>query len=132
MSVQPLKPDDTAPRHPRHDLHDAIHQPVRLSIVAFLAYSARVDFVFVRNQLAVGESNLSQHLSALERIGFITIEKVFENKRGRTWLSLTPAGRIAFDEHVQALRRIVEKPGEAALETAEPLAGGNASRPQSP
>ena len=99
--------------------------------MAFLAYSARVDFVFVRNQLAVGESNLSQHLSALERIGFIAIEKVFENKRGRTWLSLTPAGRIAFDEHVQALRRIVEKSRDAASATAEPLSDGSASHPSS-
>ncbi len=117
MSAQPLESDDAAPRHPRHDLHDVIHQPVRLSIMAFLAYSARVDFAFIRNQLAVGESNLSQHLGALENLGYLSIEKVFENKRARTWLSLTPAGRVAFDEHVQALRRIVDGPPATTPET---------------
>ena len=93
--------------HPRHALDDAIHQPVRLSIMAALAQSERIDFAFLRDHLALGESNLSRHLSALESLGYIVIIKVFEGKRGRTWLSLSPEGRTAFEAHVRVLRQIV-------------------------
>lgn len=96
----------TAP-HPRHALDDAIHQPVRLSIMAALAQSEKIDFAFLRDNLALGESNLSRHLSALEALGYIVITKVFEGKRGRTWLALSAEGRTAFDEHVRVLRQIV-------------------------
>lgn len=95
-------------RHARHALDELIHQPVRLSIVATLAHAERVDFAFLRDHLALGDSNLSRHLTALEEAGYIRVEKVFERKRPRTWLSLAPAGRAAFEAHVAALRRIVE------------------------
>ena len=93
--------------HPRHALDEAIHQPVRLSILALLAQSEKVDFVFLRDHLALGDSNLSRHLSALEGLGYVVITKVFEGKRGRTWLSLSTEGRAAFENHVRVLRRIV-------------------------
>ena len=95
------------PLHPRHALDEAIHQPVRLSIMALLAQSERIDFAFLRDHLALGESNLSRHLSALEAIGYVVITKVFEGKRGRTWLSLSAEGRAAFENHVRVLRQIV-------------------------
>ncbi len=95
--------------HARHDLDALIHQPIRLSIMAMLAHAARIDFAFVRDRLAVADSNLSRHLTALEDAGYVHIDKVFEHKRGRTWLALTPRGRAAFDAHVAALRRIVEQ-----------------------
>ncbi len=93
--------------HPRHALDDAIHQPVRLSIMALLAQSEKIDFAFLRDHLALGESNLSRHLSALEALGYVVITKVFEGKRGRTWLSLSAEGRAAFESHVRVLHQIV-------------------------
>ena len=98
--------------HPRHALDEAIHQPVRLSIMAALAQSEQIDFAFLRDTLALGESNLSRHLSALESLGYVVITKVFEGKRGRTWLALSPEGREAFEAHVRVLRRIVGPLGE--------------------
>ncbi len=95
-------------RHARLDLDELVHQPVRLSIMATLAHAERVDFAFLREHLGLGESNLSRHLTALEEAGYVRIEKVFERKRPRTWLSLTPPGREAFARHVETLRRIVE------------------------
>ncbi len=99
-----------ADQHPRLRLDEAIHQPVRLSIMAILAHSKRVDFAFLRDELALGDSNLSRHLTALEGLGYIVIDKVFEGKRGRTWLSLSPTGRTAFEDHVRVLRQIMEHP----------------------
>ena len=97
-------------QHPRLRLNEAIHQPVRLSIVALLANAQRVDFVFLREHLALKDANLSQHLSALESLGYVTTEKTFERKRPRTWISLSPAGRAAFEEYLSVLHTIVSSP----------------------
>jgi DNA-binding MarR family transcriptional regulator len=97
-----------APRPTRLDLDETIHQPTRLAIVATLAHAERVDFAFLRDTLALGDSNLSRQLTALEAAGYVRIDKVFERKRPRTWLSLTPHGRAAFDAHVAALRRLLD------------------------
>lgn len=104
----PPAAEPDAPAHPaRLDLDEVIHQPVRLSIIATLAHAERVDFAFLRDTLALGDSNLSRHLTALEDAGYVQIDKVFERKRARTWLTLTPAGRAAFTAHVAALQRLL-------------------------
>lgn len=100
----------TPAAHPRFQLNEAIHQPVRLSILSSLAHAEKVDFAFLRDYLGLKDSNLSQHLTALEALGYITIDKLFEKKRARTWLAITPAGRAAFDEYLAVLRQIVEQP----------------------
>ena len=104
----------SAPRPARLDLDATIHQPVRLSIVATLTHAERVDFGFLRDSLALGDSNLSRHLTALEAAGYLAIDKVFERKRPRTWLSLTPRGRAALAAHVAALHRLLDGPPAAA------------------
>jgi DNA-binding MarR family transcriptional regulator len=83
---------------------------VRLSIVALLVTAQKVDFVFLRDHLALKDANLSQHLSALESLGYVTTDKTFERKRPRTWVSLSPAGRAAFDEYLDVLSTIVGSP----------------------
>jgi DNA-binding MarR family transcriptional regulator len=95
---------------PRLRLNEAIHQPVRLSIVALLANAQQVDFTFLRDHLALKDANLSQHLGALEALGYVTIDKTFERKRPRTWVSLSPEGRVAFEEYLGVLRTIVGSP----------------------
>lgn len=103
-------PTEPERHHPRLDLNEAIHQPVRLSLLALLSHAAKVDFAFLRDHLALKDSNLSQHLSALEALGYIQIEKVFEGKRPRTWVSLSTQGRAAWDDYLRVLRQIVEAP----------------------
>lgn len=110
MATQPAPEINGQPSHPRWELDETIHQPVRLSVMAILAQSKKVDFAFLRDYLELTDSNLSRHLTALESAGYIVIDKVFEGKRPRTWLSLSPAGLTAFEKHVQALRQIVEQP----------------------
>lgn len=104
------KGGDDGAGHPRLQLNEAIHQPVRLSILSLLAHARRVDFAFLRDQLGLKDSNLSQHLTALEGLGYVTIEKVFEGKRPRTWVALSDLGRAAFEEYLAVLRAIVGTP----------------------
>jgi len=107
VNAEPPDQPAEGEHHPRLALDEIIHQPVRLSIMALLAQSKKVDFAFLVKYLELSESNLSRHLSALEDAGYIVITKVFEGKRPRTWVSLSDTGRAAFERHVETLRRIV-------------------------
>lgn len=99
---------ETPPGHPRHELNEFIHAPVRPSIRATLAAAERVEFKYLRDRLEVSDSLLSNHLAALEAAGFVFIGKGYVGKRPRTWLGLSPAGADAYDRYLAALRRIVE------------------------
>ncbi len=92
--------------HARHQLDEHIHAPTRLSIVAALNSVDQSDFATLRDTVELSDSALSKQASALEAVGYVKIKKGFVGKRPRTWLSLTPQGRTAFEQHLAALRRI--------------------------
>jgi DNA-binding MarR family transcriptional regulator len=94
--------------HPRHRLDELIHSPVRLSIMAALHSADAVHFGLLRDTLEVSDSLLSKHLASLESAGYIQVTKGYAGRRPRTWYTLTPEGRAAFDAHIAALRQIVE------------------------
>jgi DNA-binding MarR family transcriptional regulator len=100
--------------HPRHQLDDVIHSPIRFSIVACLSGADRAEFSFVRDAVEVSDSALSKQVSVLESAGYVKVQKGYVGKRPRTWLSLTRAGRDAFNDHLAALGRIA---ASAGLET---------------
>ncbi|GAA2839746.1 transcriptional regulator [Kitasatospora paracochleata] len=95
--------------HPAIGLDDVVHQRVRLGILTVAHQARRVEFGFLRTALGLTAGNLSQHLTVLEKAGLVEIEKGYEGKRARTWLSLTPAGRRALQEEVAQLKRLIQQ-----------------------
>jgi DNA-binding MarR family transcriptional regulator len=89
---------------PRFDA--VIHPPPRLQICGLLAAVDLMEFATVRDQVGVSDSVLSKHVRQLEEAGYVTVHKATVASRQRTSLSLTTAGRQAFDAHVAELRRI--------------------------
>ncbi|HID34496.1 MAG TPA: transcriptional regulator [Anaerolineae bacterium] len=92
------------------DLDPSIHQPVRLQVMAALTAlpdDAQMEFVALRKMLELTDGNLSVHLRKLEQEGYVRVEKVFVGRKPRTFIAATPEGRKAFDDHVQALKRII-------------------------
>lgn len=95
------------------DLDDLIHQPVRLRIMAALTSLApreQVDFSYLKEKLALTDGNLGAHLRALEEAGYVTVEKTFVERRPKTFLAASAAGKKAFAAHVAALQRILQPP----------------------
>jgi DNA-binding MarR family transcriptional regulator len=87
-----------------------IHQPTRLRIMAALSTleeDGKVDFTFLSEALEVTEGNLSSHIRKLEEAGLLSVEKVFVDRKPKTWLALTERGRKAFAEYVKELETIV-------------------------
>lgn len=102
---QPDTEHETA-AHPRRELNELLHQPVRFSIAAALARTDSMDFKDIRNTVQVSDSVLSKQLSALEKAGFVDIKKAFVGKFPRTSVKLTPQGRQAWGHHLATLRLI--------------------------
>ncbi|GAA0963141.1 transcriptional regulator [Actinocorallia libanotica] len=96
--------------HPRHQLDTVVHTPARFSIMALLASVERAEFRFVRDTVQISDSALSQHLTTLEKAGYITIRKAQTGRRTTTWLSSTPSGKDAFTRHLATLNQIASQP----------------------
>jgi len=94
--------------HPTSALDDIIHQRVRLGILAVLSESRRADFGYLKEVLEVTAGNLSQHLAILEDAGHIQITKGIEDKRSRTWITVTRKGRAALASEVSTMRALLE------------------------
>lgn len=92
--------------HPRHGLHDALLNPVRLSVTAFLNGVEKAEFATVRDAVEISDSALSKQAGHLETEGIVKVTKGYVGRRPRTWLSLTDPGRRAFADHLAALRAI--------------------------
>jgi DNA-binding MarR family transcriptional regulator len=95
--------------HPVNDLDDLVHQRVRLGILAITHQAKRVEFTYLRDTLDVTAGNLSQHLTTLERAGLITIDKGYQGRRPRTWISLTRLGTTALDTELRSLKALIHQ-----------------------
>ena len=92
-------------------LDELIHQPLRLKIMAALhgePGGAAIDFPRLRRIVEATDGNLGSHLSALEKAGYVALDKDFVGKKPRTRVSLTGEGRRAFRSHIAYLRDILE------------------------
>lgn len=102
--------EDTTELHPAAGLDDVVHQRARLGVLAILAEAATAEFTYLATRLGLTNGNLSRHLAVLEEAGLVMVEKRFEGRRPKTWLSLTPAGRAALRREIATLRAIVDGP----------------------
>lgn len=95
--------------------NEIIHAPVRLRICGLLRPVEHLDFAVLRDGLNISDATLSKHLKTLATAGYIASSKAVSAGRGDarriTWLSLTRAGRSAFDAHVRALQQIAGSSG---------------------
>jgi DNA-binding MarR family transcriptional regulator len=78
--------------------------------MALLYVIDSADFLFLRNQIAMTDGNLSSHLSKLEKAGYVHVKKDFIGKKPHTMLSLTAVGRQAFDAYRAAMQAHLELP----------------------
>ena len=85
--------------------NELIHAPKRLKICAFIASVAEAEFRVLGDELVLSDSDLSKQLKLLESAGYA--RKTTVDKYRKTWLSLSSAGRVAFDSHARALNELV-------------------------
>ncbi len=90
-------------------LDDAIHGRLRLGIMAYLMDAEAADFNELKGMLDATQGNLSVHLRKLEEAGYVEIVKSFQGRKPLTRAHITPAGRKAFADYLDALSKLVER-----------------------
>ena len=89
------------------DLDPILQPPARLKLMTMLTAVSEAEFATLRENLAVSDSVLSKHVSALAADDYVHSRKGMHAGRRTTWISLTPAGRTALRTHVAALRELI-------------------------
>jgi DNA-binding MarR family transcriptional regulator len=91
--------------------NETIHQTIRLRVMAALtALSPKdegLDFTRLKNLTGATDGNLGGHIETLARAGYVEIEKLFVDRRPKTIVKATAAGRKAFAAHVAFLRDVI-------------------------
>lgn len=69
----------------------------------------RADFMYLMRRTDLTFGNLSSHLSKLEAASYVTIEKTFKGKKPHTMVHLTEAGRRAFEDYSNSMKRMLQE-----------------------
>ena len=91
---------------PLGDLDPVLTPPKRLAALAVLRHATTTDFTFLRDHLAVSDSDLSKQMSALIEAGYVTSTKS-RGRGGSTTYAITRDGKKAFESHKKALERLI-------------------------
>jgi DNA-binding transcriptional ArsR family regulator len=95
-------------KHLLDKLDKALDNRIRLAIAALLTTDDKLDFTTLRDALELTDGNLSSHLSALEKAGYLSVSKRFQARKPLTEYKLTKAGRLALARHLAALEQLIQ------------------------
>lgn len=87
------------------ELNPLLHSQLRLAVMSILMNVEEADFVYLREKTESTAGNLSVQLDKLSAAGYIVVEKGFVGKKTRTVCRVTQAGRRAFEEYVDDLKK---------------------------
>lgn len=90
-------------------LNKAFESRIRLGIMSMLMVNDTVDFLTLKEMLDASDGNIASHISALEKAGYLAVKKKFIGKKTNTSYSVTPEGRRAFNEHLNALEQLLKR-----------------------
>ena len=79
-----------------------------MGVMAILIVNEWVDFVSLRDTLKVTDGSLASHLKALIKEELVEVEKKFVEDKPKTSYRITPAGRLAFNRHLEELEEFVK------------------------
>ncbi|MBR4527088.1 MAG: transcriptional regulator, partial [Bacteroidaceae bacterium] len=85
-----------------------LHSELRLAIMSLLISSDEAEFPYIKEQTGATAGNLSVQIDKLLAAGYIEVEKTFKGKRPCTLCRISPQGRQAFVQYVEALKSYLE------------------------
>ncbi len=97
-------------KHLIHTLNKAFDHRVRLGVMAVLLATDTVSFNDLKEVLDLTDGNLASHVAALEKAGYVLVSKQFIGKKPNTTYTATAEGRAAFQQHLEALEKLL-RPG---------------------
>ncbi|HVT78318.1 MAG TPA: transcriptional regulator [Acidimicrobiales bacterium] len=101
----------------------------RLRIVA-AALPEPIPFTSLRELVGLTDGNLNAHLRALIAAGFVTQTKTFSGASPQTTITVTPAGKAAFDAELDELTKLSQRPPTKPNARARTAAPARALKPK--
>lgn len=95
-------------KHVIHTLNKAFDHRVRLGVMAVLMTTESVSFNDLKEALDLTDGNLASHVAGLEKAGYVTVSKQFVGKKPNTTYTASAEGRHAFQEHLNALEKLLK------------------------
>lgn len=90
-------------------LNKAFENRIRLGIMSILMVNDKVEFSVLKEMLDITDGNLASHISALEKLKYIEVQKQFIGKKPNTTYQVSKAGKKAFNEHLDALEKLLKQ-----------------------
>ena len=75
--------------------------------MSVLMVNESADFNTLKELLNLSDGNLASHLKALEKEGYIGVEKSFVDRKPNTRYFMTKEGKTAFNEHLKVLEKLI-------------------------
>ncbi|GAA4357336.1 transcriptional regulator [Hymenobacter saemangeumensis] len=94
-------------KHLIHTLNKAFDHRVRLGVMAVLLANESVSFNDLKEALDLTDGNLASHVAALEKAGYVLVSKQFIGKKPNTTYNATAEGKTAFQQHLEALEKLL-------------------------
>ncbi|CAL2056647.1 transcriptional regulator [Tenacibaculum sp. 190524A05c] len=91
-----------------NNINKAFDHRIRLGIMSILVVNEYADFKTLKELLGVTDGNLASHSKALEKVGFIVVEKQFIGRKPNTKYVATQLGKEEFKKHVEALEKLIK------------------------
>lgn len=106
----PVAAQDDGPDINLDAIDDVIHGRLRLGIMAYLSAVSPASFPELLVKTGTSNGNLSTHLTRLEAAGYVRQDKGYNGKRPQTLVHLTPSGRTAWIDYLDAMRELLGAP----------------------
>ena len=91
------------------NINKAFDHRVRLGIMSVLMVNDHADFTSLRELLGVTDGNIASHIKALEKKGYLEVEKSFIDRKPNTRYSATRKGREDFQKHIDAIESLLNQ-----------------------
>ncbi|MGA0232625.1 MAG: winged helix-turn-helix domain-containing protein [Saprospiraceae bacterium] len=89
-------------------LDKAFENRIRLALMSALMVNENLDFTSLKELLGLTDGNLASHLKNLENKGYITFDKIFQDRKPLTNYRATQKGKKAFTDHLDALEQLLK------------------------
>lgn len=76
--------------------------------MSVLMVNDAMDFNSMKEVLDLTDGNLASHIAALEKEGYVHVKKEFVGKKPLTSYSATKLGIKAFNDHLDALEKLIK------------------------
>ena len=89
------------------EFDELILSKTRLGIISALIGGDKLEFTYLRNALKLSDGNLSVQIRKLEESGYIKVEKIFVDRKPKTFCKITRKGQKAVKNLISKLENLV-------------------------